>query len=754
MRATKATILSGVQSLPYLKAYDEYIKAWIILYMLEELFNLNIGSERSFIFNMSVGYDLEGIKNPRVDKFINDLIDSSNNEFFQSYLSELDAFVDEASFLNGTGLEGRLDKLKGLSTRIPAQLCSQITLSTMHGCPPKEIEAICNYMLSEKKLSTFVKLNPTLLGFDIVRGILDNLGFDYLQLTQESFDHDLQYADAIGMLNRLVALSKKEGLHFGVKLTNTLGSVNDQGVLPGGDMYMSGRALFPLSINLAAKLSREFNGELPISYSGGASQYNVEKIFAAGIRPITVATEMLQPGGYLRMDEMAKLLEKSSAWEMDKIDVEALEALAKGSLDAEYASKAWRGPDKAQLDEDLPLYDCYVAPCKVACPIHQDIPEYIKLVGQKRYAEAIELIYEKNALPAITGHICSHQCMYNCTRLDYEGTVQIREIKKIAVQNGFDDYKKKWQKPSVKSDAKVAVIGAGPAGLSAAYFLSREGYDVTILEKADGPGGVVEYVVPHFRIPCEALLSDIKFIEAHGVKFEYGVDPDFNISDLKAQGYKHIAIAIGAERIRAYPIDGDNENIYPSFKFLQDFNIDKDAIKLGKHVAVVGAGDTAMDAARAALRVKGVESVKVLYRRAEEQMPATPEEYVDALAENIPFHWLRNPEKFDKNGTLTVRVMELGEPDASGRKRPVPTDQTETLHIDTLIPSIGETVDVEVLKKAGVKLNSKNWFDHDADNQLEDGVYILGDGRTGPINHRGGHRRRACGCRRDLPKRR
>ncbi len=163
----------------------------------------------------------------------------------------------------------------------------------------------------------------------------------------------------------------------------------------------------------------------------------------------------------------------------------------------------------------------------------------------------------------------------------------------------------------------------------------------------------------------------------------------------------------------AFPIDGDNENIYPSFKFLQDFNVNKDAINLGKHVAVVGAGDTAMDAARAALRVKGVESVKVLYRRAEEQMPATPEEYEDALAENIPFHWLRNPEKFETDGTLTVRVMELGAPDASGRKRPVPTDKTETLHIDTLIPSIGETVDVDVLKKAGVELNDKNWFEHD-----------------------------------------
>lgn len=165
-----------------LKAYDEYVKAWILLYMMEELFDLNSGSGRSFIFNMSVGYDLKGIQNPRVDKFINDMMDSSSNEVFEGYLKELDALVADGSFLKGTGLESKLGKLKGLSARIPGDLCTQITLSTMHGCPPKEIEAICNYMLSEKKLNTFVKLNPTLLGFDKVREVLDNLGFAYVGL--------------------------------------------------------------------------------------------------------------------------------------------------------------------------------------------------------------------------------------------------------------------------------------------------------------------------------------------------------------------------------------------------------------------------------------------------------------------------------------------------------------------------------------------------------------------------------------------
>jgi putative selenate reductase len=156
-------------------------------------------------------------------------------------------------------------------------------------------------------------------------------------------------------------------------------------------------------------------------------------------------------------------------------------------------------------------------------------------------------------------------------------------------------------------------------------------------------------------------------------------------------------------------------------------------MKLGKHVVVVGAGDTAMDAVRSAKRVSGVESVRVVYRRAQDQMPASLEEYEDALEDGIPFQWLRNPEKFDTDGTLTLRVMELGEPDASGRRRPVPTDKTETIHVDTLIPSIGEVVDADLLKGAGVESNSKGWFDTDDNLKLkEDGVYLIGDGRTGP----------------------
>ncbi len=715
------------------KAYEEYAKAWVILYLLESLFDLSLPSGRSFIFNMSVGYDLAGIKNKRVDTYIEDMMDSSSNTTFKGYLQEAASLIADGSFLQGTGLEGKLQQLKDVPSRIPAQMCNQITLSTMHGCPPKEIEDICHYMLTEKKLHTFVKLNPTLLGFDRVRSILDSLGFDYVGLSEEAFSHDLQYSDAKGMLHRLFDTAKQEGLEFGVKLTNTLGSINNKGVLPGDEMYMSGRALYPLSINLAAVLSKEFDGDLPVSYSGGASQVNVEKIFASGIRPITLATDLLQPGGYLRLKEMADLLESSGFWDMKKIDVEKLQKLAAEALETDYTKKEWRGHDKAEVDEELPIFDCYVAPCVAACPIHQDIPEYIKLAGEGRYTEAVELIYERNALPSITGHICSHQCQYSCTRLDYEGTVQIREIKKIAIENGFEDFKKKWTRPELDKDKKVAVIGAGPAGLSSAYFLAREGYKVTVFDKHESAGGVVNHVIPPFRITEEDVLHDIRFIEAHGVTFVFGAAPEIDIKKLKNEGFDYVILAVGAEGVREFPLKGDNKNILPSFQFLQDFHKDPSKIGLGKQVVVVGAGDTAMDAARAAKRVKGVEKVTVVYRRAEEQMPASPEEYEEALEDAIPFMWLRNPETFNADGTLTLRVMELGEPDESGRRRPVPTDKTETIHADTLIPSIGETVDAGLLKEAGFTPDERGRFKTDNDLQLSgEGVFLIGDGRTGP----------------------
>ncbi len=692
------------------QAYDEYVKAWILLHFIEAVFEMQVNAKQSFIFNMSLGYDLEGIKTPGMDSFINSLIDASGHSLFKRHLEELSTFIRDTNFSEVLHIKGKVKNLENISSKVSPYITRSVTLSTMHGCPPKEIESICRYLMEEKRLHTFVKLNPTLLGYKLVRKILDELGFNYINIKKSTFTNDLQWDDAIRMLKRLSKVAIDRGLSFGVKLSNTLGTVNTLGILPGEEMYLSGRILFPITITLASRLSHEFEGALPISYSGGASQLNILQIFETGIKPITVATELLKPGGYMRMAEIARKLEPivDEKPQPKVIDVKKLDRLTQKALQENYYRKDWRGTRRVFINQKLPLTDCYIAPCIVSCPIHQDIPEYIRLAGSGQYDRALELIYLKNPLPNITGHICDHQCMYNCTRLDYEGAVGIREVKRIVAEYEKGEYLAKDPSTAECLNAKVAVIGAGPAGLSVAYFLSKAGFKVTVFEKQDSPGGVITHLLPNFRIPESAIQKDISVIKALGVDFKFGISEKFSISDLNRQGYKYIFIGIGAEISRELQLTGDNNNLYNSLDFLRAFNKESRSLKIGCHVAVIGGGNTAVDSARAALRVGGVEKVYIIYRRTEDEMPADREEYDLALQEGVIFKPLLLPESFSKNGILKCRRMVLGEPDSSGRRRPVPTEETKEVAVDSVISAIGEYTDSKFLSACGLKIEKNN----------------------------------------------
>lgn len=729
------------------KAWDEYMKAWMALWLLETLLSPRGPLQgRSFIFNMSVGYDLKGITQPPMQKFIDEMMDAGKNSKFGRYRQELAQFIARGSWK--LLAKGDARALRELPENISPRMVRSVTLSTMHGCPPDEIESICRYMLTEKNLHTYVKLNPTLLGYARVRAILDGNGFDYISLSEESFSHDLQAEQALEMLTRLIALGAEKKLSFGVKLTNTLGARNHKGVLPGDEMYMSGRALFPLSINVAAMLSRHFDGRLPISYSGGASQFNIVDIFSAGIQPITMATDLLKPGGYLRMAECARLLSQIEDWQHDGINVAALNRLADKALSADWAQKAWKGKEEIDTGEALPLVDCYVAPCVTACAIKQDIPEYLRLAGQGRYADALSLIYERNALPSITGHICDHQCQFNCTRLDYENALNIRAIKKIAREKGWEEYRRRWHKPAGTGNRHpVAVIGAGPAGLAAGYFLARAGHPVTLFEREANAGGIVRNIVPRFRIPAELVQQDIDFIADHGVKFVYNCDPHLTIDTLRQQGFHYICIGTGAGQSNVLQLAGDNPDVWRSFDFLRAFNSDAPPPLRGE-IAIVGAGNTAMDCARAALRLPEVTGATIVYRRDRDAMPAWPEEIEEAEQDGVRFVTLVNPERYDADGQLHLRVMRLGEPDSGGRRRPLPTDEQRTLHFDALITATGESPDWQALRAMG--LESNNGDAPSVDPQTLEtalpNVFLIGDVQSGPASIVGaiGGARKAC----------
>jgi putative selenate reductase len=706
-------------------AWEEYAKAWILVHVIEELFFDGDASQPRFLFNMSVGYDLKGIQEEPMQQYIKRMMDSSREERFQTWLEETEKKLPK--IVEAAGLDPQ--RIKGISSRISGKICNSVTLSTMHGCPPAEIESICSYLLKEFQLYTYVKLNPTLHGYEKVREVLDNLGYGYIQLNPEGFEHDLQWSDALPMLHRLNKIADEQKLIFGIKLSNTLAVKNNQEELPGEEQYMSGRSLFPLTIGLAALLSKEFEGKLPISFSGGVNRWNVKELFETGIRPITIASDFLKPGGYLRQTDLAKILEASDGWDLEEIDPALVEKLYTSSLEQEEYRKHYRGKERVSTPGPLPQYDCFVAPCVSACAISQHIPEYIRLVGEQRYGEALELIYERNALPSITGHICDHACQLKCTRKDYEGTVHIREIKKLAVLHGFDEYRSRIESLPESNGIKVAVIGAGPSGLSAAYFLAREGYEVEVFERAPDAGGVIRYIVPHFRIPREAIASDVDHIAEMGVKFHFNWQEEIDTEKIKARGFRYVIMGLGTYQPRRLEIAGEGQ-VFQAYNFLDRFNRDSKSLSIGKTPVVVGAGDTAMDCARAALRSPGVESVQVVYRRSIDEMPASEEEYELAVEDQVGFNWLKSPVEFNGK-VLKVELMELGEADASGRRRPVGTGRFEELEATTVIYAIGDDPDAELLKTIGLSVEKGKAKTDPSGLTEKENVFLIGDGRTG-----------------------
>ncbi len=341
--------------------------------MISKLLQINKNRQIDFLFNLSVGYDLEGIKSPPVDKFIKEMCDASNNNYFLEYKSSLLKMLRSRDIKNNLtetfGLKAfDYNKLISSIESISSNISNSVTLSTMHGCPPAEIEAIASYLLEHKKLNTYIKLNPTLLGFDRVKEILSKLGYNYIKLDKSGFDKDLSLAEALPMIRRLKETAAANNLTFGIKLSNTLEVINTKEYLDDKRMYMSGRSLFPLTINLAGEIAQQLNGKIEISFSGGVSTKNISELLECGIFPVTVVTDLLKPGGYSRLTEMAKKIDsdfEGNKLDFTKIKLSSLNILSRASIDDSYYKKETREVDSVKVGTDLPLFDCFVAPCQV-----------------------------------------------------------------------------------------------------------------------------------------------------------------------------------------------------------------------------------------------------------------------------------------------------------------------------------------------------------------------------------------------------
>ncbi len=697
------------------QAFDEYVKAWFLCQVMAREFGL--GAMDGFQFNMSVGYDLEGIRTEKVDRFIEGMRDASRTAIFRECRAWLLENIDRFTKLTEEDVLG-----------IPAEICNSVTLSTLHGCPPEEIERIAAYLLTEKGLHTFIKCNPTLLGYAYARKILDAMGYDYVAFGDFHFRDDLQYADAVPMLNRLMALAGERGLEFGVKITNTFPVDIKAGELPGTEMYMSGKSLYALSMSVAEKLSRDFGGVLRISYSGGADALNIADIVDAGIWPVTMATTLLKPGGYQRLSQIGGIFAGRPAADFTGVDVEKVSGLVRAVKTNPYHVKAARQLPSRKMKRQVPLVDCFIAPCMEGCPIHQDITAYLALVGEERYEEALRVITEKNPLPFTTGTICAHSCMSKCTRNFYEDPVNIRREKLRAAEGGYAALLSGMTKPE-ENGKKAAVVGGGPAGLSAAYFLARAGFAVSLFEKEEKAGGVPVSVIPDFRIRPEAVEKDVALVKAMGAAIYTGVE----IRDLRALKSRYDAVVAAVGACEPGKLRLEKGEAVNALDFLREYKATKGEISPGRHVVVIGGGNTAMDTARAAKRSRGVETVSLVYRRTRRYMPADEEELRMAMEDGVEFAELLSPVALE-DGFLSCRKMTLGDYEAGGRRSVTETDAIVKIPADVVIAAVGEKVPTGFYEENGLAVDARGRavVDPDTLESSVPGIYVAGDGARGP----------------------
>jgi len=392
------------------------------------------------------------------------------------------------------------------------------------------------------------------------------------------------------------------------------------------------------------------------------------------------------------------------------------------------------------IDKKCPAAVCqglFRSPCQHTCPVELDIPGYVSLIKEGKFAEAYCLIKQRNPLPAICGRVCNHPCESKCNRNQIDEPIAIRDLRRFVADYAFNLGVKYTPKIKAKKEDRVAIIGAGPAGLSAAWDLALEGYQVTVFEALPVAGGMLAVAIPEYRLPNSILRKEVQDIENLGVDIRLNT-PVNDIEALLEDGYKAVFIATGAHQGTKADIPGeDTPGVYDAIEFLREVNLGKE-VEIGRKVAVIGGGNSAIDSARVALR-KGAEEVHILYRREKKDMPAINEEIEAAEEEGIHFHFLTAPTRILGNdgrvtGLECIR-MELGEFDRSGRRTPNPIEGSSyVVDTDMVIEAIGQRADTSFIKDSGIQKARDGAVVADQRTLAtgREGVFAGGDAVSGP----------------------
>lgn len=365
------------------------------------------------------------------------------------------------------------------------------------------------------------------------------------------------------------------------------------------------------------------------------------------------------------------------------------------------------------------------APCREACPAGIDVPRYIRHIRNGNFDEALATIREKIPFPSVCGHACVAYCELKCARIQYDEAMAIRLLKRAATEHGSNDRKRE---NAASTNKKVAIVGAGPGGLTAAYYCALKGHEVTVFESMPEAGGMLRYGIPEYRLPNNVLDQEILLIRDQGVEIKTDAQIE-SPAKLLEKGFDAVLVASGAWKVQKMGIDGEElSHVLDGISFLTDVNTGKQPA-IGERVVVVGGGNTAIDAARSAIR-QGVD-VHVLYRRTRSEMPASADEIQEAIEEGVTIEFLTAPVKI-AGGTVECIRMELGASDASGRPKPIPIDGSKyTIGYDTVIMAIGQSADAGSLGLTANK-NGTVCVDGDSLAMTEKGIFAAGDVVTGP----------------------
>ena len=483
--------------LPTQDAFNEYIKAWFLLHIMA--WEYGYGAADGFRFGLSVDCDLKKIQTKDMDDFIEGMKDASQTFMFRACRDWL--LCHAHSFQHVT---------KEQIQSISPHLCNAVTLVIQPDCPVEEIEETAAYVLTGKALHTY-------------------LTYWEISETYES------------MIRRLMAVAEGQGLTLGVQL------------IPKDKVSL-------VSMDVAKKMAADFQGTLPISYSGDIDISTIGPLVQTGIWPVLVSTTLFKPGGYARLGQLAEIFKGHEGTACERVSPEAVAALADDVNQRGFYRQLPQTWQFRKNGKPLPLLNCFIAPCQDGCPLHQDIAAYMKLSRDGDFEGALRVILQQNPLPFTTGTICYHHCMNWCNRIFYEEPAGIRQTKLEAAEKGYDAVLADMPKKAAPTGKSVVIVGGGPAGLSAAWFLALAGVDVTIMDEAPQMGGLVRSCLCHSRhmITDEAIDKDILLIRSLGVRMLTGC----RVTDISAlrREFDEVILAIGAAEAGLSQYPGDETN--------------------------------------------------------------------------------------------------------------------------------------------------------------------------------------------------